>query len=739
MPLVEAFPDEVTATLKEHGLDGNGELKLALATDIGPDDKFGEQWLFATDDRVLVLTRNNGRVDVSHDLAMASISAATAEAAVGSGMLSVTSGGSVVELFRYTNTKGKAFHRAAKLIEHIAKKTETPFVDEEEEERFCPNCSRPYPPDTKVCPKCINRRKTLMRLARYAKPHKRILALGITLYLLSHLLWLAQPQVYKFLINDVITPGDATWYLPLVGALLALTVIGWIGDMVMAQFMPRLAAILTRDIRQELYEAFQRLGVGFFDRKQVGALQTRVTQDTQALTGLLSEALPDMLWVLGNFLFISTLLFVMDWQMALIALIPGPIILLVAGWFFRRIMPIFRQYWARWSRLGAVVTDSLSGIRVVKAFAQEDREIGRFAERNDGLFEPEVKRDQHFWRMWPTMHVLTTIGTIIVWGLGVGKILEGRMTLGDLVAINMYLGAFYEPFRWVGRLNQWITRSLTACERIFEILDTRPEVYESPDQIAMPSIQGRVTFSGVTFGYDVHKPVLKNINLDVKPGEMIGLVGPSGAGKSTTISLISHFYEAQEGTVSIDDVDIKKIALHDLRRQIGIVLQEPFLFSGTVFENIAYAKPGASIEEVMAAAKAAHAHEFIVGFPDGYDTQVGERGSRLSGGERQRISIARALLPTPRSLILAEATASVDTETEKKIQDALARLVQGRTSFAIAHRLSTLRNANRLLVLENGEQKELGTHDELLEHNGLYARLVKMQSEINQIQAAVGG
>jgi ATP-binding cassette subfamily B protein len=306
------------------------------------------------------------------------------------------------------------------------------------------------------------------------------------------------------------------------------------------------------------------------------------------------------------------------------------------------------------------------------------------------------------------------------------------------MAFTMYLGQILPAFRWIGRLNQWITRSLTACERIFEVLDTTPEVYESDETVSLPNIEGHVKFDDVTFGYDPNKPVLKNINIDVKPGEMIGLVGPSGAGKSTTVSLICRFYASQQGTLSIDGVDIRKISLHDLRRQIGIVLQEPFLFSGTIAENIAYAKPEATLEEIMDAAKAANAHEFIVKFADGYDTQVGERGGRLSGGERQRVSIARAILHDPRILILDEATASVDTETEKKIQDALARLVQGRTTFAIAHRLSTLRNADRLLVLERGEQRELGTHDELLEADGLYSRLVKMQSEINQIRAVDG-
>jgi ATP-binding cassette subfamily B protein len=527
-------------------------------------------------------------------------------------------------------------------------------------------------------------------------------------------------------------------FAPLLLLLFGLALLGLINGLILSRITPWLAQILTRNIRQELYEAFQRLGLKFFDKKNVGSLMTRVTQDTQSLNNLLSEALPEAFWTLGSFTIAATILLIKDWQLALIGMIPGPLVMVVAGWFFKRLMPNFRRMWSRWSRLGSVVNDSLSGIRVVKAFAQEGREIDRFSARNDDLFQTTVTIERYFWVMMPTIGFIIGAGTLLVWYVGGAKILADRISLGELMLFTMYLGQILPAFRWIGRLNQWITRSLTACERIFEVLDTTPEVYESDETVSVPNIEGHVKFDDVTFGYDPNKPVLKNINIDVKPGEMIGLVGPSGAGKSTTVSLICRFYASQQGTLSIDGVDIRKISLHDLRRQIGIVLQEPFLFSGTIAENIAYAKPEATLEEIMDAAKAANAHEFIVKFPDGYDTQVGERGGRLSGGERQRVSIARAILHDPRILILDEATASVDTETEKKIQDALARLVQGRTTFAIAHRLSTLRNADRLLVLERGEQRELGTHDELLEADGLYSRLVKMQSEINQIRAVDG-
>jgi ATP-binding cassette subfamily B protein len=303
------------------------------------------------------------------------------------------------------------------------------------------------------------------------------------------------------------------------------------------------------------------------------------------------------------------------------------------------------------------------------------------------------------------------------------------------MAFYEYMRLVYGPVEWFGEINSWMTRAFAGAERIFEVIDAPPETYDDPTAQKMPDINGRIVFRDVTFGYDKSKPVLHGINLEVAPGEMIGLVGKSGVGKTTMVNLIARFYDIDRGVIEIDGVDIRKIRLEDLRRRIGVVLQEPFLFSGTIAENIGYGNPNASFEEIMQAAIAANAHNFIIAKPDGYETQVGERGNNLSGGEKQRISIARAILHNPTILILDEATSSVDVETEKQIQEALARLTQNRTTFAIAHRLSTLRNANRLVVLEGGRIVEMGTHSELLEKKGVFSRLVELQQQISAIIA----
>jgi ATP-binding cassette subfamily B protein len=403
--------------------------------------------------------------------------------------------------------------------------------------------------------------------------------------------------------------------------------------------------------------------------------------------------------------------------------------------FGKKVHLVYHKVWRRMAGISAILADTIPGVRVVKAFTAERREVDRFKEENQEYFRFSMQEAKLSTIYYPIMGFATFAGGIIIRWFGGRDIIGGDMTLGQLMVFMGYMMRFYGPIRSLTRLNHMLQSAASAAERVFEILDAQPEIDDKEDAIDIPPIRGDIKFDNVVFSYDDEKNALDGISFEVEAGQMIGLSGPSGAGKTTLINLLGRFYDATEGSISIDGHDVRDVTMKSLREQVGIVLQDPFLFHGTIAENIAYSNPGVSRAEVIAAAKAANAHDFIMKFPDGYDTMVGERGGRLSGGEKQRISIARAILKNPRILILDEATSSVDTETESQIQAAIERLVEGRTTFAIAHRLSTLRKADKLVILDKGEIVELGSHEELMKNDGLYKRLVDMQSELSSIKA----
>jgi len=753
MPLIDPLPKPLEETLgaTNGGRDG---LVIAVAADLTPQGAFGEEWLVVTRDRLLVYAPNGAAPKPRLDLPLTALKSPSADPLIGGDALQATVNGEAVELVRYTNARQRTFSRVAKYLSDVAEAHDTRAKGEEvreepqlaedaEEQRRCPQCNLLLPESTRVCPACMNKGRVILRLAGYLKPYWRQSALLSAMLLGSTGLGLVSPYLNRPLMDVVLIPRGhplplaqrLTWLGFILLSMLAAQGFGQAINIGQGRMAAWLTHQLAHDLRVQLYQHLQLLSLRYFDKKETGSLMSRVTQDTESLESMLTVAAQFFIAHILTLAGIGVVLCLLNWRLFLIVLIPAPFVAVLSKLFWKRVMTAWQRWWHYRGRLHASLNDSLSGIRVVKAFAQEEREIGRFNPRSFELAQAGQTAEQTWMTVFPILSWITTSGALLVWYVGGRQLLAQQISLGTLVTFIAYLNMFYGPLQFLNRVSEWLSRMLASAERVFDILDSEPDVQDAEEAVRIPRIDGRVQFQDVTFGYDKHKPVLRGISLDVAPGEMIGYVGHSGAGKSTMINLICRFYDAGQGQILVDDVPIKKIHQQDLRSQIGVVLQDTFLFNGTITENIGYAKPNATIAEIMAAAKTANAHDFIVQKPDGYDTRVGERGQSLSGGERQRIAIARAVLHNPRILILDEATSAVDTDTEKQIQDAIARLVKGRTTFAIAHRLSTLRNADRLVVLKNGKIEEVGTHAELLEKKGEFHRLVEMQQEMSKIKA----
>ena len=580
---------------------------------------------------------------------------------------------------------------------------------------------------------------SLFRLWRFAKPYQGQLFLGFCLTLASTAATLVPPYLTMPLMDDVLIPFQngqqidtslVTMYLGgLLGAALFAWGLGWFKTYVLALASERIGA----DLRSTAYEHLLKLSLEYFGGRRTGDLMTRIGSETDRLCVFLSLHLLDFATDVLMILMTAIILFSIDPWLACATLLPLPFIAWLIHMVRDRLRTGFEKIDRVWSELTNVLADTIPGIRVVKAFAQEQREAHRFQEANKHNLAVN-DRINFLWSLFsPTVTLVTEIGLLVVWAFGIWQVAHHQVTVGVLTAFLAYSTRFYARLDAMSRIVSHTQKAVAGTKRIFEILDHVSSVPEPLNPVALPEVVGRIQISNAGFRYG-NRAVIKDLTLDIAPGEMIGLVGQSGSGKSTLVNLLCRFYDLSEGAIRIDGTDIRDIRIADYRRHIGLVLQEPFLFFGTIADNIAYGKLGASREEIVAAARAAHAHEFILRLPQGYDSLVGERGQSLSGGERQRISIARALLIDPRILIMDEATSSVDTETEQEIQKALDNLVRGRTTIAIAHRLSTLRRADRLVVMEHGQLVEQGQHDELLASQGAYWRLYEAQARQKQAE-----
>ncbi|ROT46510.1 ABC transporter ATP-binding protein [Pusillimonas sp. NJUB218] len=584
----------------------------------------------------------------------------------------------------------------------------------------------------------------LFRLWRFARPYQWPLFIGFVLTITSTAAALVPPYLTMPLMDKVLIPFqngvpiDWTLVKYYLGGLLLASLLAWVLGWGRTYLLAKVSERIGADLRTTAYQHLQTLSLQYFGGKRTGDLISRIGSESDRLCVFLSLHLLDFLTDVLMIVMTAIILFSINPWLAVVTLIPLPFI----AWLIHLVRDRLRHGFERadrvWSELTNVLTDTIPGIRVVKAFAQEKREVQRFRDANDRnlVINDRVNR---LWALFsPTVTFLTEIGLLVVWGFGIWLVSVEEITVGVLTAFLTYISRFYIRLDAMSRIVSHTQRAAAGAKRIFDILDHVSSVPEPIKPKHLARVEGGLQLNRIGFRYG-SRQVIHNLSLDIRPGEMIGLVGHSGSGKSTLVNLICRFYDVTEGSVRIDGVDIRDLPIAEYRRHIGLVLQEPFLFFGTIAENIAYGKPEASREDIIAAAKAAHAHEFILRLPHGYDSLVGERGQALSGGERQRISIARALLIDPRILILDEATSSVDTSTEKEIQTALDNLVKGRTTISIAHRLSTLRKADRLVVMDKGQVVETGRHDDLLAKNGAYARLYHAQSQLNDLQPASAG
>jgi ATP-binding cassette subfamily B protein len=664
--------------------------------------------------------------------------AVRAQEQAGVGTLDVTNPAGQLAHWRYTAGRGPAAHR---LVQRLEEWRQEQAGGPAPGGSVCPSCGAVLA-EVGPCPACSQppprpALSSLVRLIGFARPRARMIALGFVFSLAGTAASLVPPYLTMPLLDNVLIPhqsgqsadfGLVPWYLAgLAGAALLAYLLDWGRLYILAWVSERVSA----DLRNRTYAHLQRLSLEFFGGKRTGDLMSRVGNDSERLCNFLSINLIDFAADVLMIVMTALILVSINPWLALVTLCPFPLIFWLVYVVRGRLLRGFRRAGVAWGEMTSVLADTIPGIRVVKAFAQESREIDRFQASNDRVLAANDRVNRLWSHFGPTVTFFTTCGLLVVWAYAAWEIFHFVITVGVLTAFLAYITRFYTRIESMIRMVSATQRAAASAQRIFEILDRVPSVPEPVRPVHPGRLTGRIELQGVRFKYGPRE-VLHGLDLRIDPGEMIGLVGPSGAGKSTLINLICRFYDVAGGAIQVDGIDVRSFPVEEYRRNIGIVLQDPFLFYGTVAENIAYGKPGATRAEIVAAARAARAHEFILRLPDGYDSLVGERGQSLSGGERQRISIARALLIDPRILVLDEATSSVDTETEREIQAALENLVKGRTTIAIAHRLSTLRRADRLVVLERGQIIEIGNHDELLQAPGSYARLHQAQLEMAQ-------
>ena len=742
-------PLDLLQVLSERGIDEK-YIKLCVKSDLNREMVRSDCYLLCTDTEIIVLS---GSVTIkkgsqkktvrkfellSWDVfELAGLSDFKVEEQISSARFTAKDkDGRYVLLANLSNTYKGDFFTCARFIEELkmdGKITPDEKKGNRRDDMFCPKCGSRYIDDErKLCPKCMDKNKIIRRTGEFLLKYKAEVITIVAMLVLTSAFGILTPYISSGFYYDQVLDKAGKYYgevLLVLGIIIGTRLLSLFISMFHSIVTTKIAAKLVYDLKKVIFGSIEKLSLSFFTNRQTGGLMTQVTRDANTIYWFFCDGVPYYLVNSVQVIVILIIMIIMNPLLTLLTVVTVPFIMISMKFLFERMDKFHAKRWTRSRQMNSILSDILSGMRVVKAFSKEKEETTRFDRSSRNLAEIEQETSVFGTVAFPSLGLLFYISNLIVLGCGGWMVIKGRMTYGTLLVFISYMNMVLSPLDSFLFMVYDFTDSLNAMSRLIEIMDAKPDVVEAENPVHLDNCRGSVEFKNVDFSYDKTRKVIDNVSFKVEAGEALGIVGHTGAGKSTLANLLIRLYDVTAGEIFIDGINVKDIAFDDLRRNVAIVSQETYLFAGTILDNIKYANPDASEAEVIEAAKIAGAHDFIMKLPDAYSTMIGFGHKDLSGGERQRVSIARAILRNPKILILDEATAAMDTETERKIQTALEKLSIGRTTIMIAHRLSTLRDADKLIVIENGKIPEAGTHLELLAKKGIYFNLYKLQLE----------